>query len=697
MSDAISQVGPRRALWGVVLGSALALCAMGVITWHALRLEQREHNARVAASFQASLRLALWRIDSAMTPIIAREAARPYYEYQPFYPADRALDAAYKDIAPGEVLVPSPLLTSNDELVKLHYQVSVAGEVSSPQAPMGRMQEIAEGAFVTPYSVRSKSEELTRLALNLTRQNDAEQPPASDSTEFGTRPGTDSSAKETSVAGNTGTGILTAQQEQASPVPSQGREEFEARRVIADKANAVYNRQATEQVELQRGQMSAAANEPDEGTPTDDLVDRIVDAAQREHKAGTDAKRLDELLNESNPTVESALPTLSTSDAPKLAVPAPSPEHVSQNDERFRTHEGVEHGPFRPRWLWRAAHDAELVFERDVRVGRTTMRQGFLLDWTRVRVALLEPVRPLFPDATIRPIGESIGVDIPLTGRMLATIPAEFVVDPPAPGTVPAFTPLRAALFTSWLLVLGSITALAGVTRASLALAERRGRFVSAVTHELRTPLTTFRLYSQMLAEGMIPDEDGRRAYARTLQDESLRLSRIVESVLDYARLGKDSPPKLESLTLGALRARIEPEMHEACRRASLTLEASSPGPDDAPIRTDPALVGRVVGNLVDNACKYAGAPPDARAVLTWTIENARLIVRVRDFGPGVPTGERSSVFAPFIRGKSHSHGQQPGLGLGLALSRALAQRLGGDLRLTGHERGAEFTLDVPA
>ena len=87
-----------------------------------------------------------------------------------------------------------------------------------------------------------------------------------------------------------------------------------------------------------------------------------------------------------------------------------------------------------------------------------------------------------------------------------------------------------------------------------ITLSERRGAFVSAVTHELRTPLTTFRLYTDMLAGGMITDEDKRRDYIRRLNQESERLSHLVENVLLYARLsGTRRWKDLSTITLGEL------------------------------------------------------------------------------------------------------------------------------------------------
>ena len=96
---------------------------------------------------------------------------------------------------------------------------------------------------------------------------------------------------------------------------------------------------------------------------------------------------------------------------------------------------------------------------------------------------------------------------------------------------------IRISLIIAWCcLVLGCVAS-AVMLRSVMVLSERRAAFVSAVTHELRSPLTTFRMYAEMLAEGMVRDEQQRRTYLETLRVEADRLSHLVDNVLQYARL----------------------------------------------------------------------------------------------------------------------------------------------------------------
>src|SRR5262249_58539255 len=95
------------------------------------------------------------------------------------------------------------------------------------------------------------------------------------------------------------------------------------------------------------------------------------------------------------------------------------------------------------------------------------------------------------------------------TGR-LASIPARLVSDPEPDPIVAPWTPVRLSLWIAWACLIVAALAVALLLGGALSLSERRGTFVSAVTHELRTPLTTFRLYIEMLSEGMVGDPEAR-------------------------------------------------------------------------------------------------------------------------------------------------------------------------------------------
>jgi len=248
----------------------------------------------------------------------------------------------------------------------------------------------------------------------------------------------------------------------------------------------------------------------------------------------------------------------------------------------------------------------------------------------------------------------------------------------------------------------GGIGAVAVTLRASIAFAMRRARFASAVTHELRTPLTTFRMYSEMLADGMVSDPDQRQTYLETLRDESGRLSMIVENVLAYARLEEGrSPARSVATTAAKVLDEVVPALRRRAETADLELRLECDVDETTPMRVDVEAVGQILFNLVDNACKYAADASERIVHLDVRSRDGQLVLGVRDHGPGVPGAVATTIFDAFDRGTRNDGDPTPGVGLGLALARGLARDMGGDLQLirpatNGEATGAHFELALP-
>ena len=121
----------------------------------ALDLERAEAKARRQAALEENLQLALWRMDSALAPLMAEESARPYFTYSPLYPAERAFTNMFAEIQKGDVLMPSPLLTFTSPQIRLHFQYGPDGRLSSPQVPAGNMRDLAETRYLSPELDRS--------------------------------------------------------------------------------------------------------------------------------------------------------------------------------------------------------------------------------------------------------------------------------------------------------------------------------------------------------------------------------------------------------------------------------------------------------------------------------------------------------------------------------------------------------------
>ena len=218
--------------------------------------------------------------------------------------------------------------------------------------------------------------------------------------------------------------------------------------------------------------------------------------------------------------------------------------------------------------------------------------------------------------------------------------------------------------------------------------AMRKTEFVSNVSHELRTPLTSIRMYSELLAEDRIAGTERRRRALGTIAAESIRLSRLVNGVLDFSRLEQNRRKyDLEPVDLAALAREIAGEAGRP---------APAAGADPAPALADRDAVRQIVLNLLDNAAKYApGAPPE---VETGVLADGRAALRVLDRGPGVPPRAAKKIFERFYRADDATTSETGGNGLGLSISRRLARGMGGELSYRPRAGGGSvFELTLPA
>ncbi len=229
---------------------------------------------------------------------------------------------------------------------------------------------------------------------------------------------------------------------------------------------------------------------------------------------------------------------------------------------------------------------------------------------------------------------------------------------------------------------------------------EARRSFVATASHELRTPLASLQGMLELLQDDLDaahPDLGDARDQVERARGQARRLSRLAADLLDLSRLDAEVPLRSEELELGELARAVlaEFEVRAEEKGVALRLEAAA-GPCWA--RADPGSVAQIVRILLDNALRVA--PAGERVTVALTGGEGRAGLRVSDGGPGVPHGEREMIFARFQRGTTT--GGEPGFGLGLALGRALAERMGGALVLeeaggAREEPGAAFTLLLPA
>ena len=361
-----------------------------------------------------------------------------------------------------------------------------------------------------------------------------------------------------------------------------------------------------------------------------------------------------------------------------------------------------------PRWimepLWLDRGNGEglkIAFVRTGYADGEVFHQGFVGDWEELRAELLAEIsNDPFPDAQLEPV---FGEADPETQAMaMTTIPIRLRVPSLAGGTwASAWRSVRGIVLSTWVVTLAILFAAGWGVRNLLALTERRMQFAYAVTHELRTPLTTFRLYSDMLSAGLVP-EASKQEYLDTLNRESLRLSNLVQGILEYARL-ENQKVRLNPRDTDAasLLETVREELEERCRRSGVKAETANELPGDMRLHTDVDLVNRVTGVLVSNACRHALSGKKPTVAVHLAGENGRLHVDVIDSGTGVARGDARRIFRPFRRGQGADAAAAGGIGLGLALARNWARLLGGRLDLmTRHHPeygGAHFRLTIPS
>jgi signal transduction histidine kinase len=221
-----------------------------------------------------------------------------------------------------------------------------------------------------------------------------------------------------------------------------------------------------------------------------------------------------------------------------------------------------------------------------------------------------------------------------------------------------------------------------------------RRSFVATASHELRTPLTmlqgTMELLDEDLRGGL--DLDDAQEQVSNARRELRRLSALASELLDLSRLDAEVQLRSEPVELGELVRAVGAEFALRAAEGEVPIEVVPP-PEPCWAKADPAACARVVRILIDNALRYApkGEPI---VVITERLGN-RVVVEVADRGPGVPPDERERIFERFHRGRAA--GIESGFGLGLAIGRELAERMGGALLLEDTDAGATFQLALPA
>jgi two-component system phosphate regulon sensor histidine kinase PhoR len=255
-----------------------------------------------------------------------------------------------------------------------------------------------------------------------------------------------------------------------------------------------------------------------------------------------------------------------------------------------------------------------------------------------------------------------------------------------------------------WILVATGAVLLAGVLAGVIAyltltvkafnLNRRQSNFIDAVTHELKSPIASLKLYLQTMTRRNV-DEQQQADFHRSMLEDVERLDSLINHLLDAARIERGALP------VGSERVQLDDLLRQcstaACQRHHIDqqcVQIESP-----PVVLEGQLVQLEIlfRNLVDNAVKYGGTPPQVEITVV-AHPNRTVTVRIADNGAGIPPNQRKKIFGRFVRLGSELERSKQGTGLGLYLVRTVAKAIGGSIQIRDRQRGdgTEFHVTLP-
>jgi len=223
-----------------------------------------------------------------------------------------------------------------------------------------------------------------------------------------------------------------------------------------------------------------------------------------------------------------------------------------------------------------------------------------------------------------------------------------------------------------------------------------KDEFVSSVSHELRTPLTSIRAFSEILRDNLDLPGAEREKFLRIVVDETERLTRLINQVLDMSKLASGTVQwNITDVDLGGVIQDSATACEQLFEQRGAQLTVSVP-PCVPAIRADRDRLVQVMLNLLSNAAKFC-APVDGQVSVTLCTEHDDLRVDVTDNGDGIPPTDQERIFERFQQGPRAGNGGDHGTGLGLPISHEIIRHFGGRFWVQSTPRhGATFSFTVP-
>ena len=228
-----------------------------------------------------------------------------------------------------------------------------------------------------------------------------------------------------------------------------------------------------------------------------------------------------------------------------------------------------------------------------------------------------------------------------------------------------------------------------------ITLARQQQDFVSAVSHELKTPLTSIRMYGEMLREGWTTEEK-RTQYYDYIYDESERLTRLINNVLQLARMTRNElPVDLKPYKIAELLDNTYSKINSQVERAEFKLNLECDETiKEKEILADADYFIQIIINLVDNAIKFsAKAEIKQIDIHCKTLRNNKIQFTIRDYGPGVNKDQLRKIFNLFYRSENELTRETVGTGIGLSLVNQLVNSMRGKIDVINKDPGLEFQI----
>jgi two-component system CheB/CheR fusion protein len=223
----------------------------------------------------------------------------------------------------------------------------------------------------------------------------------------------------------------------------------------------------------------------------------------------------------------------------------------------------------------------------------------------------------------------------------------------------------------------------------------RKDQFLAMLAHELRNPLAPIRNAVEILR--LMPDNvEAVKSATKLMERQIAQMVRLVDDLLDVSRISRGKIElRITTVELTAAMTEVVESIRPVAAAAGLELEAnlsSSP----LYVHADPTRLAQMIGNLLNNACKFT--PSGGRITLTVERDDSNAVFRIADTGVGIPPEQLTRIFEMFVQGDTSLERTQSGLGIGLTLVKQLAEMHGGAVEASsgGQGAGAEFIVRLP-